>query len=128
LQEFAIIFSLVHVLISFIVLTPHYFPKFFLEGKYNLIGSLSMLFGILAIGFLLPLINKKNFSGVYIKFKNKAFIARIFFTLVSVHLFVMGYNGWIEPGTWPGGLPPITLLSFIISILPIVFPTKNQGW
>lgn len=125
LQEFAIIFVLLHVLISFIVLTPNYFSKFFAESKFNLTGGLSILFGILAIGFLLPLINKSTFKEIYNRFNNKKFVANIFFVLTTMHVLVMGFKGWFEPQTWPGGLPPITLISFISAISPLFFRIKN---
>jgi len=32
--------------------------------------------------------------------------------LGGVHLFVMGYKGWVNPGGWHGGLPPVSLVAF----------------
>jgi len=34
--------------------------------------------------------------------------------LGAVHLFFMGYQGWIDPAGWHGGLPPISLVAFTI--------------
>ena len=36
--------------------------------------------------------------------------------LVAGHLFVMGYDGWLQVQKWNGGLPPITLLSFLLVV------------
>jgi len=30
------------------------------------------------------------------------------------HLFFMGFKGWLNPSAWPGGLPPISLIGFVI--------------
>jgi hypothetical protein len=30
----------------------------------------------------------------------------------AAHLFFMGYEGWLKPSGWPGGLAPISLVSF----------------
>jgi len=33
--------------------------------------------------------------------------------LGAVHLFFMGYQGWLKPSGWHGGLPPISLVAFV---------------
>ncbi len=30
----------------------------------------------------------------------------------AVHLVFMGYEGWLNPAGWNGGLPPISLVAF----------------
>ncbi len=30
----------------------------------------------------------------------------------AAHLFFMGYEGWLKPAGWHGGLPPISLVAF----------------
>ena len=32
--------------------------------------------------------------------------------LGAAHLFFMGYEGWLSPAGWHGGLPPISLVAF----------------
>src|SRR3989338_11414763 len=45
-------FASIHALISLLIFTPQYYPKFFLEtGKLNLTGEISMLFGV--VGFFI---------------------------------------------------------------------------
>jgi hypothetical protein len=38
----------------------------------------------------------------------------LLFALVlgGLHLFFMGYEGWLKPAGWHGGLPPISLVAF----------------
>ncbi len=40
--------------------------------------------------------------------------------LLAAHLAVMGFRSWIEPARWHGGLPPITLLSFMVAVAGLV--------
>ena len=32
--------------------------------------------------------------------------------LGAAHIFFMGYEGWLNPAGWHGGLPPVSLVSF----------------
>ncbi len=32
--------------------------------------------------------------------------------LGGLHLFFMGYQGWLNPAGWHGSLPPISLVAF----------------
>lgn len=44
--------AVLHIIMSVIILNPAYFAKFFGDGKLNLTGELTMLFGALSILFL----------------------------------------------------------------------------
>lgn len=37
-------------------------------------------------------------------------VGRLALAVVAVHCAALGAPGWLEPGRWPGGLPPLTLL------------------
>ena len=37
--------------------------------------------------------------------------------LGAAHLLFMGYEGWLNPGGWHGGLPPISLVAFTIFVV-----------
>jgi len=36
--------------------------------------------------------------------------------LGATHLLFMGYEGWLSPAGWHGGLPPISLVAFAIFV------------
>jgi len=36
--------------------------------------------------------------------------------LGGLHVFFMGYSGWLVPAGWNGGLPPISLVAFLFFI------------
>ena len=108
---------LIHVLMSFLLFNPAVYAKFFQDnGTLTLLGGLSMLFGVL--GFVV--LWGYNMSFQTFLREDTAFIAFItsrqfmLFALLlgAAHLFFMGYQGWLQPGDWHGGLPPISLVAF----------------
>lgn len=109
----------IHVFMSLLIFTPQYYPKFFLEsGKLNLTGELSMLFGV--IGFFIflivaisdiPSIEKSMKFEHWLEIQRTGYLA---FFFVLLHVFAMGFGGWLTPKTWPGGLLPISLIAFIV--------------
>lgn len=110
---------LVHVLMSLMLFSPAIYGKFFdANGTMTLNAGLSMFTGIVAFVVL---------WGYNLSFKttlreDKAFIAFITsrkfllwaMLLGAAHLFFMGYSGWLKPGGWHGGLPPISLVAFTV--------------
>lgn len=112
------LFALIHVFMSLSILNPKYYSVFFVEeGTLSLRGGLSLLGGILSFIFL----------WIYnISFKRglkqderliKLITSRKYLVygmlLTGIHLFFMGYTGWTTVDKWQGGLPPISLISFV---------------
>ncbi len=113
-----------HIIMSLILLNPAYFAKFFGDGKLNLTGELAMLFGALSILFLVSpaissLPNMKEELGLR-RWKRSQRTGYIALQLNSLHLLAMGWKGWIDVTTWPGGMPPLTLVAFRFGILPVI--------
>lgn len=101
------IFTFIHVLLSLTLLSQNYYPRFFVDGRLTLFGNLSMLFGIIAL--------------TYIFFAKAKFNQLLFFVLIAIHLFFMGFVVWFDVNKWLGSMPPITLLCFLILIVLIIF-------
>jgi hypothetical protein len=108
---------LIHALMSFMLFSPSVYAKFFLDnGSLTLLAGLSMLSGIL--GFVV--LWGYNMSFQTFLREDKAFIQFItsrkfmLFALLlgAAHLFFMGYEGWLKPAGWHGGLPPVSLVAF----------------
>jgi hypothetical protein len=108
---------LIHALMSFMLFSPSVYARFFLDnGSLTLLAGLSMLFGIL--GFVV--LWGYNMSFQTFLREDKAFIQFItsrkfmLFALLlgAAHLFFMGYEGWMQPAGWHGGLPPVSLVAF----------------
>ena len=113
---------LIHALISFLIFKPEIFGKFFEEnGSLTLYAGLSMLGGILAfvvlwaynLAFKTTLKEDQKFIG-FITSRRFLLIAMLF---SMAHLFFMGYEGWLNPSGWNGGLPPISLVAFIFFVI-----------
>ncbi len=113
-----------HVLMSMLLLSPHYYEKFFRDEKLNLTGELAMLFGAFSLMFLLiPVVSslprmKQDLGELW--WRRSQRLGYVALTLNSGHLFAMGYRGWLDVSAWPGGLPPITMIAFFIGLLPLI--------
>ena len=109
--------ALLHVLMSFPILTPAYYPKFFepggtgvlvagIEGSL-LVGALSLCLFLMVAAASLPGMKEALGHERWIKIQRWAYIA---YVLALLHIAPIGYFNWMAPGDWPGGLPPISLL------------------
>ena len=113
--------AIIHAIISLIILNPSYFAKFFSDdGKLNFTGELSMLAGIVSFSLLLIAVYKSypavtEEAEVDLKFIHQLVLWGIILNIV--HIVVMGFPGWLKVADWPGMLPPITLVSCVISII-----------
>lgn len=116
------LFVLIHVLMSFLLFTPAVYGNFFeTDGTLSLFGGLSMLFGVMAFVVLWGY----NMSFQTFLREDQAFIGFItsrkfmLFALLlgALHLFFMGFEGWLKPSGWHGGLPPISLVAFTVFLL-----------
>lgn len=108
---------LAHVIMSLMILNPHYFPKFFGEtGRLSAMAEISMVAGVagallLAGLFSANLSGKGNTPGSL-----RAGWGRTILCCSALHVAAMGYAGWLAPGGWYGYLPPISLLSFLVAL------------
>ena len=113
---------LIHALMSFMLFTPEVYGNFFEDnGTLTLQAGLSMLAGVLAFVVLWAY----NLSFQTHMREDKAFIGFItsrgflLFALIlgGVHLVFMGYGGWLKPAGWHGGMPPVSLVAFLLFVV-----------
>jgi hypothetical protein len=109
---------LVHALISFLLFKSAVYGKFFeANGTLTLLAGLSMLGGVLAFvilwGINLSFQTHLSEDKAFIKFITSRRFLLVAMLLGAAHLFFMGYEGWLNPGGWQGGLPPISLVAFL---------------
>lgn len=129
----------VHTLISLLLFTQGYYPKFFgTQGKLNLVGELSMLFGVVAF-FIFLIVAVTSFPRVKAGIAPKRWkiiqrLGYLAFVFVMLHVAIMGVAGWLKPEGWPGGLLPISLIAFIVilvtllaRIVVLALPIKPQA-
>ncbi|MBI2037668.1 MAG: hypothetical protein HYT15_01905 [Candidatus Magasanikbacteria bacterium] len=117
--------SAFHGILSLLIFSPTYYSKFFLgNGRLNLTGGLSTLFGVLSF-FLFTCVAISSIPGVIQPTEQEKWFAiqRLgYLGLVAVlaHVFVMGFEGWLKPSGWPGGLLPISLVAASIILVVLL--------
>ena len=110
---------LIHALMSFLLFNPAVYANFFAaDGTLTLLAGLSMLAGVLAFVVLWAYnLSFQTFlreDKVFISFITSRRFLLVAFMLGGAHLLFMGYEGWMKPGGWHGGLPPISLVAFAV--------------
>lgn len=108
----------IHVVLSLLMMSPAYYAKFFIDGKLTSPAGWSMFLGVIA-----AMIMVRRGSGDTISSTEEAaakgrkrgvLMVVMVAVLVALHALLQGFSGWFAPRHWPGGLPPITLISFIL--------------
>jgi DMSO/TMAO reductase YedYZ heme-binding membrane subunit len=111
--------AVIHVILSFLLLLLGNYEKFYQEnGFFSLPGGLSLLAGVVSFTALIFAFKNsfakwRSTSKVNLNFIHKVVLLALFFNLA--HLTLMSSQSWIDISHWPAYLPPITLISVIIS-------------
>jgi len=114
--------ALIHALMSFMLFNSSVYAKFFeADGTLTLLAGLSMLGGVLAfvvlwaynLSFQTHLREDKSF----IQFITSRKFLLWAMVLGAVHLVFMGYQGWMTPSGWHGGIPPISLVAITFFVV-----------
>jgi len=108
---------LIHALMSFMLFSPSVYGKFFeADGTLTLLAGLSMLGGVLAFvvlwAFNLSFQTHLREDKLFIQFITSRTFLLWAMLLGAAHLFFMGYEGWLNPSGWHGGIPPVSLVAF----------------
>ena len=124
--------ALIHVLMSFMLFSPAVYAQFFeSDGTLTLMGGISMLGGI--AGFVVLWAYNMSFQTqlredkTFIRFITSRKFLIWAMLLGGVHLVFMGYQGWMEPAKWHGGMPPVSLVAisfFAIGYIANIFGRK----
>ena len=115
----------IHALLSLSLLSPAYYGKYFdPDGRLNLEGELALVVGVVALFMLMgPAITTlpmmpKAIGGQ--RWKRNQRLGYVALFLVVVHLVALGLEGWLVPGGWNGGLPPISLVAVLAALTPLL--------
>jgi len=116
---------LIHALMSFMLFSPNVYGKFFQpDGTLTLLAGLSMLGGILAFVVLwaynLSFQTHLREDKAFIQFITSRRFMLVAMILGGAHLFFMGYEGWLDPSGWHGGIPPVSLVAFAFFVAAYV--------
>ena len=100
---------ILHGLMSSVLFSAQHYPKFFDQGIANLTGQLVILAGVLAaLGFYR--LQKFQAQGL----SNSESLKGLCALLLAAHVVAMS-GSWLSPEKWPGYLPPVSLLSFLLA-------------
>lgn len=123
-------FVALHVLMSLMIARPEYFPSLYnAAGQMTGSAALSMLAGALGSGALLWLFHSTKVRPVEGQRQRVSLVpglGRALLLFTAVHVALIGVGGWFDVGSWPGSLPPITLLSFAIATALFVMPKVKR--
>ncbi len=112
---------LIHAVMSFMLFNSSVYGKFFeQDGTLTLLAGLSMLGGVLAFvvlwGYNLSFQTHLREDKAFIQFITSRGFLLVAMTLGAAHLVFMGYEGWLNPSGWHGGIPPISLVAFVFFV------------
>lgn len=103
----------------FLIFNPQYYPKFFeSDNSFQVIGNFSLLAGMASF-MILGLYNwcfgnrSKNKEVLINVITSKEILLGLLI-LQGIYLVFMGYSTWTSASKWQGGLPPKSLVSFIV--------------
>ncbi len=120
-----------HVILSFMLLEPAYFAQHYLpSGMMRWTGEASMLAGAIATALVGSLVYATTNRPVDTQVRGVSLlpgVARVVLALVAAHVALLGVSVWLDVGSWPGRLPPITLLSFLLALGFCVLPRTSAS-
>jgi len=108
--------ALAHSLLSFALFNPTYFPRLFESGKLTFAGGLSMTLGAIVMAVMELGARRGGAWRPSVRRPALAFGAFV----GGVHAALPAAATWIDVAGWPGGLPPITLISFLAGTVALV--------
>ncbi|WDE10844.1 hypothetical protein [Thalassomonas haliotis] len=124
LGKIALHCGIFHVLFTLVLLPAGYYPKLsqvlltsggeqvLQMASFTAIANLALFFGLLC-AYLFIVISAGHFTG----WLQKQLLQYLQVCALAYHLLFLGGYSWFTPSSWPGYLPPVTLLSFICVLL-----------
>lgn len=105
-------FVFMHVLLSMLLFSNQYYPKLYDGERLTFFANLAILTGLL------------GFSYLYNKIVDV--IKLVLYFLIAMHLYFIASSSWFTPQSWNGGMPPISLLCFLLLLLTFLFELYYQ--
>ncbi len=108
--------AVAHSLLSVALLDPIYFEKFYVGVKLSPPAGASLLVGSVGMALLLLGKGRPGSSAPHASGLDLGLIA----FLSGGHAALPSTAGWLYPLSWPGGMPPITLISFVVGTITLL--------
>ena len=113
--QMASVFGFLHVMLSLVLLSPAYYERLFVEGRLTAAAGLSMLLGVVAAAAMAGGKGTRRAEDASGGPRNLALLALV----VGFHAMLLGFAGWFAPSEWPGMMPPITLIAFLLGLAAV---------
>ena len=123
LFKMAGLFAAIHVVLSLVLLSPVYYEKLYEQGKLTGLAGTALVLGAIAAATF-------SLGGGPMpaaRAHRTAWTLAVLGLVIGVHAALQGYATWFTPRQWPGGMPPNTLLSFLLGMVALVsglWPTR----
>ena len=111
----ASVFAVLHVQMTLALLSPAYYAKLFSQGKLTAAAGVAVALG--AIITVAMIVGAKTSPELGMDNRPRSLALLAFAT--GTHAAIPSLTSWFEPSTWPGLMPPITLLSFLLGAAAI---------
>lgn len=120
---------MIHAMVSLATLSPVYYATLFLatnnlETKMNFVGEMSILWGVFGVAFFwifgfgsIPSVGV-NMSRLQVYLITDV-VVWIGLICGTIHVMVIGINSWNDVDSWPGSMPPVSLVSVFFPLLTI---------
>lgn len=114
-----------HAFAGLLLMSPLYYAKFYADdGRLNLTGELSLMFGVFALATLsiaavasLPFMYDAIGPQRWRRAQSTGYWT---LALACGHLIVMGRENWLDPASWPGSMPPVSLVALTAAMTALV--------
>ena len=111
----ASVFASMHVVLSLTLLSPAYYESMFVQNKLTAAAGVSMALGAVAAAVMAV---GKRTHGAQDTDGGVRSLAILAF-VVGLHAMFQGVGGWFAPSKWPGMMPPLTLISFLLGLAAV---------
>ena len=114
-----------HSLMSLVLLSPHYYMKFFAaDGGFSLMGGATLLFGILAFA-VFSLVALTSLPSVAerltpLGWKRVQRLGDLAFLFTLGHVATPAVQGWFNPGSYAYYLVPVSLIAALFIVLTLL--------
>jgi hypothetical protein len=105
-----------HLLLSTALMGQTYYPAFFTSGKYTLVSGVAITLGVAAA---LIMYSGSKFALEIRSSRRCGTMICVLALLIGAHAAFPDLSSWADPTSWPGGLPPMSMLTSIAAVSAI---------
>lgn len=109
-----------HVALTALVWDDRHFGKLFAGGAPSQVSNLSMALGAMALVFFCAPMWATARDPDWRWWRPMQSAGYWGLAMTAIHTGMIGWQGWLAPSSWPGHLPPITMISVALALWPVL--------